>query len=444
MVLDFLGKKLSSIFTKLTKSLTIDKKLVKETLDEIKRTLIQADVNLELVNSLIEKIKKRFYEEKTPPGFTKREHFLKILYEELVNLLGKEFKPFEIKKKPFIILMVGLLGSGKTTTTIKLAKYFQKQGYKVGVICADVYRPAALEQLQQLGKEANVAIFGKKGEKDVFKIVSEGISRFTKKDIILIDTAGRHKEEKSLMKEIKKLYELIKPDEVILVIDASIGQVAKAQAEAFGKVCPIGSIIISKLDGTAKGGGALSACAATGAKVRFIGTGEKIEDLEPYDAKRFVSRILGLGDLETLLEKAKEVGMEEKAKKIVETEFTLNDFIEQIEAIRQMGPLTKLIQMIPGLGFKLPEEMVEMQEQKFKKYRIIVQSMTPEERLNPEIINDSRIRRIARGSGTKEEEVRELLSHYKKLKKVMKKLKGLRERDLGKLMKMLKGFSFKL
>ncbi len=443
MVLKKLGQSLSSLLTKISKTLTIDKKAVEGFLKELKLILLEADVSVELVENLVNKVEKRFFEEKTPAGLTKREHFLKILYEEIVNLLGKEFEPFKIEKKPFVILMVGLLGSGKTTTTVKLARYFQKKGYNVGIICADIYRPAAFDQLKQLAEKIRVPVYFD-SSKDVIKIIKNGLAKFSKKDVILIDTAGRHKEETRLMEEIKQIYEKVKPDEVILTVDASIGQIAKVQAEAFSRVCPVGSIIVTKLDGTARGGGALSACAATGAKIRFVGVGEKIEDLEPYDAKRFVSRMLGLGDLETLLEKAKEVGIkEEKVEKIVE-EFTLEDFLEQIENLSKMGPLSKIAQLLPGFGLKIPEEIWDMQEEKMKKFKAIIQSMTLEERKNPEIINESRIRRIAKGSGTREEDVRELLSQYKKLRKLLKKFGKIRQLDLTKLSKMLRKFGFSL
>jgi signal recognition particle subunit SRP54 len=377
---------------------------------------------------------------------SKREHVIKIVYEELVNLLGKKFEPLNLNKKPFLILMAGLLGSGKTTSTMKLARHLQKQGKSVGIICADVYRPAALEQLQQLGKQINVQVYGEKGNKNPIEIIENGIKEFSKKDVIIIDTAGRHKQEEKLMKEIEEIGKKIKPDETILVIDATIGQQAKSQAEAFHKVVPIGSIMITKMDGTSKGGGALSACSVTGAKVKFIGTGEKIENLELYDPDRFVSRLLGLGDLQTLLEKVKEAEIKkESVEKIIEGKFTLQDFMEQIENIRKVGPLSQIVSMIPGFGaIKFPKDALEKQEEKMKIWKFIIQSMTKEERENPDIIDSSRIKRIAKGSGRKEEEVRELLNQYNQMKKMLKGFGGIKGLDRGQLKQLARQLGFNL
>lgn len=445
MVLENLGKGLKSAFNRLITSVTVDKKIIEEVVADIRKSLLQSDVNVKLANELADRIKKRSLGEKAPAGLTKREQVLKIVYEELVNFLGKEFKPLNITKKPFVILMVGLLGGGKTTSCSKIARYLQKQGYKVGMVCGDVYRPASLQQLQQLGEMINVPVYGEKSGKDPIKIIQNGLKEFSKKDVIIIDTAGRHKQAKRLMKEMKQIAETIKPDETILVIDSTIGQVARVQAEAFHKAAPIGSIMITKLDGTAKGGGCLSACAATGANVRFIGMGEHIEDLEVYNPERFVSRLLGLGDLQTLLEKAKEAEIKpEKVEKIIEGKFTLQDFYEQIEGISKMGSLTKIAQMIPGFGMlKLPEELMEKQEEKMKHYKYMMQSMRKEEKENPEIINASRIKRIARGSGRPESEVRELLTQYNQMKKLLKKFGGKTGLERGALRQLAKRFGFK-
>jgi len=446
MVLEELGNSLKASLNRLLTSITVDKKLIEQTIVDIRRALIQSDVNLQLANELADKIRKRAFEENTPKGMSKREHVIKIVYEELVNLLGKKFEPLNLNKKPFLILMAGLLGSGKTTSTVKLARYLQKQGKSVGIICADVYRPAALEQLQQLGKQINVQVYGEKGNKNPIEIIENGIKEFSKKDVIIIDTAGRHKQEEKLMKEIEEIGKKIKPDETILVIDATIGQQAKSQAEAFHKVVPIGSIMITKMDGTSKGGGALSACSVTGAKVKFIGTGEKIENLELYDPDRFVSRLLGLGDLQTLLEKVKEAEIKkESVEKIIEGKFTLQDFMEQIENIRKVGPLSQIVSMIPGFGaIKFPKDALEKQEEKMKIWKFIIQSMTKEERENPDIIDSSRIKRIAKGSGRKEEEVRELLNQYNQMKKMLKGFGGIKGLDRGQLKQLARQLGFNL
>jgi signal recognition particle subunit SRP54 len=408
--------------------------------DDIEKALLEADVNVELARTLCERIKERTLKEKAPPGLSTREHVLRIVYEELVSFLGKGYEPLKFKEKPFLVLAVGLLGSGKTTSCIKLARYFQKQGHKVGVICADPYRPASLEQLQQLGKQAGVPVYGEKDAKDVIDLIRHGIQSFKRKDVIIIDTAGRHKRAHRLMEEMKSIYQAIKPHHVLLVVDATIGQAAKVQAEAFHRAVPVGSILVAKLDGTARGGGVLSACAATGAKIDFIGIGEKVDDLEVYRPQGFVSRMLGLGDLESLLEKARKAEVkEEVVERFVEAEFTLQDFYEQLQAMQKMGPLTQLIQMIPGIGGKVPEELLKQQEEKMRSYRYIIDSMTPEERANPNLIDASRIRRIAKGCGRPESEVRELLQQYKQARKLLRRL-DLKRLRKGQIQDLLRRF----
>ncbi len=312
------------------------------------------------------------------------------------------------------------------------------------MVCLDYHRPAAPEQLRQISEKIGVKYYIDQN-KNPYEAAKKSLEFFSKYDYLIFDTAGRNALDKELAKELKTLGEIIKPDEVLLVIPADIGKVARKQAEEFNKLVGITGIVVTKTDGTAKAGGALIACSVTGSKIKFIGTGERIDDLEIYDPKRFVSRLLGFGDLETFLEKAKEAEIKkESAEKIIEGKFTLEDFMEQIEAIGKMGSLTKIVKLIPGLGGYLPSELLEMQEEKLKKFKVIIQSMTKEERRNPEIINESRIRRIARGSGTKEEEVRELLAQYKKMKKFTKMFKGLREKDFSNLQKLLRRFGGRL
>jgi len=431
---------LKGIVNRLITSATIDKKSLEEILKEIRTTLIKADVDLKLVDEILEKIRKRCFEEKIPAGLTLREHALKVIYEELVNLLGGEPSELLGKKK---IMFVGLFGSGKTTSVAKIARYFQKKGLKPALICLDYHRPAAPEQLKELAEKINAAFYIDES-KNPYEAAKKSLEKFKKYDVLIFDTAGRNALDEELAKELKKLAEIIKPNEVLLTIPAEIGKVAKKQSEEFNKLVGITGIVLTRLDGTAKGGGALSACAATGAKVKFIGTGEKVDDFEVYDPKRFISRLLGLGDLQTLLEKAKEAEIKpEKVEKFVEGKFTLQDFMEQIEAMQKMGPLGKIVQMIPGLGMKLPEDLMEKQEEKMKHYKYIIQSMTKEERENPEIINSSRIKRISRGSGRPEAEVRELLDQYNKMKKLLKSLGGVSGLQRGKFKELAKQFGFK-
>ncbi|NLE06062.1 MAG: signal recognition particle protein Srp19, partial [Crenarchaeota archaeon] len=278
----------------------------------------------------------------------------------------------------------------------------------------------------------NVPIYGDPKAKDPVKVVNEGLKQFPDKDIVLVDTSGRHKEEKDLIKEMKDLEKSIKPTEIMMVIDGTIGQQALIQAKTFNEATPIGAILITKLDGSARGGGALSAVAATGAPIKFIGTGEKVEDLEQFIPSRYVGRLLGMGDLETLLEKVKDAEIkvpEKKAKAIMSGKFTLTDMYEQFEAVKGMGPFRKVLSMLPGMSQKIPDDMLNTAEDRLDKWRVIIQSMRVEEKENPKVFNYSRIRRVARGSGTSEKEVKELLKQYVMMRRMLKMMK----RKKGKL-----------
>jgi signal recognition particle subunit SRP54 len=325
-----------------------------------------------------------------------------------------------------IIMLVGIQGSGKTTAAAKLARYFQKRGLKPAVICADTFRPGAYAQLQQLVNRVNVPLYGDLKTKDPIKVVAEGLNQFSEKDVVIVDTSGRHKEEQELIKEMKMLERSIKPDEVMLVIDGTIGQQALVQAKAFNEATPIGSILVTKLDGSARGGGALSAVAATGAPIKFIGTGEKTEDVEAFVPSRFVGRLLGMGDLETLLDKVREAEItvpEKKAKAILSGKFTLTDMYEQFEAMKGMGTFKKLMNLIPGMSYKIPDEMLNTAEGRLEKWRVMIQSMTLAEKDNPKIFNASRMKRVARGSGTSEKEVKELLKQYVMMRRMLKTMR---------------------
>ncbi|MGQ9640817.1 MAG: signal recognition particle protein Srp54 [Candidatus Bathycorpusculaceae bacterium] len=427
MALEHLGSSLYEALKKIFRASVVDEAAVKELIRDIQRALLQADVNVKLVLDISKRIEERALKEKIPPGISRREHVIKVVYEELTRFLGD--KPVPIKAEPGtrkVIMLVGIQGSGKTTAAVKLARYFQKRGLKPALICVDTYRPGAYAQLQQLATRINVPVYGDLNSKDPVKIALNGIKNFADKDLIIIDTAGRHKEEQELIKEMKMLEKNIKPHEVMLVIDGTIGQQAMVQAKAFNEATPIGSILVTKLDGSARGGGALSAVAATGAPIKFVGTGEKIEDIEPFIPSRFVGRLLGMGDLETLLEKVREAEVkvpEKKAKAILSGKFTLTDMYEQFEAMKGMGALRKLLKMIPGMSYNVPEEMLDTAEDRLEKWRVMIQSMTPEERDNPKIFNASRIRRVARGSGTSDKEVKELLKQYVLMRRMMKTLR---------------------
>lgn len=419
-------------------------KAVNEFIRDLQRTLIRADVNVRLVFELSQKIRKRALEEQSPPGVSRRDWFVKIVYDVLSEFFGGDREPrVEPSKTPYVMLLVGVQGSGKTTTAAKLALYYRERGYRVGLVVADVYRPAAYEQLKQLGEKIRVPVYGLPGEKDAVKIAREGVRCFIDRgfDIVIVDTAGRHGygEEEALLEEMKMIAEAIKPDEVVLVIDAAMGQKAFDLAKRFHEVAPIGSIIVTKLDGSAKGGGALSAVAATGAVIKFVGTGEKVDELEVFNPRRFVARLLGLGDIEGLLERVKRVEELVEAQKRVEAilsgKLTLRDLYRQIIGMRKLGPLRKILEMIPGLAmYNIGEEQIRLSEEKMDKWLAIINSMTYEELDHPEIIDKSRMRRIAIGAGVRVEDVKELLNHYFMLKKMLKRLKKGR-----KLKGLLKG-----
>ncbi len=441
-MLDKLSESLKNTLSKIAKSMFVDEKLINELVKDIQRALLQSDVNVKLVFDLTKKIKERALDEKAPTGLAKREQLVNIVYEELVRFLGEDKAEIVIgKEKPFKIMMVGLFGSGKTTTTGKLAKYYSKRGFKVAVVGLDVHRPAAMSQLEQVAKVAKVSFFIEKGEKDAVKIWKKHESELNKFDIVIVDTAGRDALSDDLIKEIESVNSIIKPQERLLVISADIGQAAQKQAQQFHDSVSITGVITTKMDGTAKAGGALSACAVTSAPIKFIGVGEKVDDLEVFNPKGFVSRLLGMGDLEALLEKAKEAVSEEEAKdlskKLLKGEFSLIDLYEQMEAMKKMGPLSKVMEMIPGMGqLKIPKEALNVQQEKLTSWRYIMDSCTEEELEDPDSINIHRIERIAKGSGRSVSDVRELLKQYKQSKKLMKMFKG---KDPEKMMKKMGG-----
>ena len=313
MVLEKLGDSLKSTLSRISKSVFIDEKLINELVKDIQRALLQSDTNVQLVFDLSKKIKERT-KEKTPPGITKREHLVKVVYEELTNFLGKEASEIKIDKKPTQIMLVGLFGSGKTTTAGKMAKFYKKRGYKVAVMQTDTWRPAAYDQLQQLASDIGVDFFGIKKEKDPVNIYLAFEKKLKAYDVVLVDTAGRDALSDELISELNQINNTVQADERLLVISADIGQAAQKQAQAFHDTCNVTGVIVTKLEGTAKGGGALSACAVTHSPIMFIGVGEKVDDLEVFHPQRFVGRLIGMGDIETLLEKAKEVITEEDAK----------------------------------------------------------------------------------------------------------------------------------
>jgi signal recognition particle subunit SRP54 len=423
-MLENLKEGLKNAINKIIGADTVDEEVVSGFVKDIQRALIQADVNVRLVLDVSERIRKRALDEKPPAGISRKDQIIKILYEELSSMLGEE-KKFELSRgKTNTIMMVGVQGSGKTSTVAKLARYLTKKNYKVGVIAADTFRPGAVAQLKTLCELVGVDIYSDEKEKDPVKISREGKKYFDgKKDVIIIDTAGRHKEERSLLEEMEAIAREVKPDLNILVVDGTIGQQCYSQALAFHQAFPVGGIIVTKLDGASKGGGALAAVAATGAKILFVTNGERIDDIEEFSPTRFVGRLLGLGDIKALLEmiRQSEVEVDEKTvKRMMTGKITMNDLLYQLEQTTKIGSLKKILEHIPGLSGAIKENDLQKVEEKIPVYRSIIQSMTREEREAPEIINSSRIKRIALGSGRSERDVRELLARYKQMKTFMK------------------------
>jgi len=406
---------------------------VEEFIRDLQRELLKADVNVKLVFSLSQKIRDRALKEEPPPGASRRDWFIKIVYEELSQLFGGDREPrVDPPKRPWVILLVGVQGSGKTTSAGKLALFYSRRGYKVGLVSTDTYRPGALQQLKTLAEKAGAMFYGE-DVGDPAEIAYRGVKTLVERgaEVIIIDTAGRHGygEEEALLEEMRRISERVKPDEVILVIDAAIGQKAYDLASRFHSYTPIGSILVAKTDGTARGGGVLSAVAATGAQVKFIGYGEKLEELEVFKPRKFVARLLGLGDLEGLLERLKALEeareLEEVAEDIARGKLNLRIVYRQLKAARRMGPLARILQMIPGLVVapEVLKEAAKLGEEKIDKWLAIMESMTYEELDNPDIIDRSRMKRIAIGSGTSVEDVKELLNYYKNLKNLMKRLR---------------------
>lgn len=442
MVLEKLGESLKGTLEKITKAIFVDEGLVNEIVKDIQRALLQSDVNVRLVLDLTKAIKERALKEE-PRRISKKEHIINIVYEELTKFLGGKEGRIEIaKKKPFKIMLVGLFGNGKTTTAGKLGRWFQKRGYKVALACLDVWRPAAYEQLKQVAEKINAPFFGSEKAKDAVKLYKELEADLKRFDVVIFDTAGRDALSEDLINELNSLNKKAKPDERILIIGADIGQAAEKQAKAFHEACGITGVIITKMDGTAKGGGALAACAVTGAKVKFIGVGEKIDDFEQFDPEGFVGRLLGMGDIKALLEKTREAITEEEAKdlgkKLLKGEFNLIDLYQQMEAMSKMGPLSKIAELIPGFGqLKLPKDALHVQEEKLKKWKHAMNSMTRKELEDPEIITGTRIERIAKGSGVPSSEIRDLIKQYRQAKKMIRMMKG--GKGIEKLMKKFGG-----
>jgi len=414
-----------------------DKEAVEELVKDIQRDLIKADVDVGLVSDLSDQIREQALKDDLPSALIRKEHVLEIVYNKLEELLGDEAQ-VEIEAQN--ILLAGLYGAGKTTTTGKLADFYRKRGLKVGVIAADTDRPAAFEQLQQVAEDVEAQFYGEKDAEDPVKVVKNGMEALDDVDVKIVDSAGRNSLNDGLKQELADIADVMNPDKKYLVIPADIGQSAKDQAQSFDEAVGINGVIVTKMDSSAKGGGALVACENSGAQVTFIGTGEEMGDLEIYDPVDFVSDMIGQPDLESLLEKIEE--MDTDPEEILEGDFTLEDFQQQMEQVTGSGMMDDLMEQLPFSSSQIPDNMSDMTEGKIDSYNVIIDSMTPEEKTDPDIIKKSRVERIANGSGTSKNDVRELLKHYRQTRNMVDKFdKGNMKRG-GGMQDMMKNLGF--
>ena len=433
---DALAEKVQSAIEKIGRKGRIDEETLEKGLREIKLALLEADVNYRVVSKFIKDIKEKALGARVIKGVNPAQQLVKIVHDELVETLGGEAEKLNIKGKPSVILLIGLQGSGKTTTAAKLANYLKKQGKKVLLTSADVYRPAAMLQLKKLGNQIGVPVFLEENEKDAVKIAEDALRKAKEEgyDVLIVDTAGRLHIDEEMLEEARRIKERVIPDETLFVVDAMTGQESVNIAKAFDERVGMNGIVLTKMDSDARGGVALSVKGVTGKPIKFAGVGEKIDDFEPFYPDRVASRILGMGDIVSLVEKAQEVIDEKEAlsmqEKLLSGEFTLEDFRQQLRMIQRLGPLQQIIRMIPGLSSQKMLKQLEkaIDDKKLKRIEAIINSMTPEERRNHAIINASRKRRIARGSGTSVKEVDALIKQFVQAKMAMKQMKKMQKK----------------
>lgn len=437
MIFSNLSEKLQETLGKLTGKGKLSEKDINNAAREIKLSLLEADVNYKVVKEFVKKIKERSMGQDVMESLTPGQTVIKIVNEELTALMGKENSKLELKgSTPHVVLMVGLQGSGKTTHSGKLVRKLKKEGRNPLLVALDIYRPAAIDQLKVVGKKAEVEVF-EKGKQDPVQTANEAkeYARRNNNDVVIMDTAGRLQIDEDLMDELKNIKKAVKPDEILLVVDAMVGQESVNVAKTFDDYLDITGVILTKLDGDARGGAALSIRQVVGKPIKFIGTGEKLDDLEAFHPDRMASRILGMGDVLSLIEKAeKQVSLKEAREleeKMRNQSYTLDDFIEQINQIRNMGPLEDLLAMIPGVNNKMLKN-VNVDEKGFVRIEALISSMTKEEREKPEIIGKSRKERIAKGSGVDMNELNKLLKQFKELKKMMKQFTNMKKGRKGK------------
>ena len=443
MALEGLRKGIFSALSKIKGKRRLDEAELQEMIKSLRRALQEADFNVRQTKELTERLSMKMKEEEPRPGITLQTHAMNIIYTELVRLLGP---PKEIPPRGQTIMMVGLYGQGKTTTTAKLANWWAtKKQADVAVIEADVHRPGAFSQLSQLLENTKVKVFGDPDSNDAVDIVKRGIEKHSNVDILIIDTAGRHQLDEELVNELKDMSDLVKANERILVIDAQVGQAAGPVAASFNDLVDVTGVIVTKLDGTARGGGALSAVATTGSPILFTGEGENVKDIEKFESDRFISRLLGMGDIQGLIDLAPEDMDEIEAMRLTQRmmsgRFTLNDMYTQMDMMSKIGTLDKFLSFLPagmfgGMGQMSRKQKEEMQGN-LERYRTIMDSMTEHEKNNPQVLKAERIKRVARGSGVTEKNVRELIAQWNKSRKMMKGIQGNRKmsKQMRKMMK---------
>ena len=443
MVLDDLGSSLRSTLDGLRGQSRISEEDVEEVVKEIQRSLLQADVDVDLVMELTDNIKTRALEEEPPAGTTAHDWVLRVVYDELVELVGDST---ELPLESQTIMLAGLYGSGKTTTAAKMAWWFSKKGLRPAVIQTDTDRPGAYDQAKQMAENAEVDFYGDPDADDPETIARDGLEATADADVRIVDTAGRDGLNQELIDQIERIDDVADPDRNLLVIDAAMGQSAKDQAQEFEESIGIDGVVITKLDGTAKGGGALAAVNETGSSIAFLGTGETVADIERFEPSGFISRLLGMGDLKQLTERVErameETGEEEddwEPEQMLEGQFTLKDMRKQMETMNKMGPLDQVMDMIPGMGGglmdQLPDDAMDVTQDRLRDFEVIMDSMTDEELENPRVVGKSRTERIARGAGKPEERVRELLEQYNAMDRMLNQFQGMGDGDMERMMK---------
>ncbi|RRJ33519.1 signal recognition particle protein Srp54 [Halocatena pleomorpha] len=443
MVLDNLGSSLRGTLSTLQGKSRLSEEDVAEVVKEIQRSLLQADVDVSLVMELSDSIEQRALDEDPPAGTSARDHVLRIVYEEMVSLIGEST---EIPLESQTILLAGLQGSGKTTSAAKMAWWFSKKGLRPAVIQTDTFRPGAYDQAKQMCERAEVEFYGDPDADDPVQIARDGLAATDDCDVHIVDTAGRHALEAELIDEIEEIDRLVDPDISLLVLDAAIGQGASDQAKEFERAIGIDGVAITKLDGTAKGGGALAAVNETDSTIAFLGTGETVQDVERFEPSGFISRLLGMGDLKQLSERVERAMEETQAQEedwepedLMKGQFTLNDMRKQMQAMNRMGPLDQVIDMIPGFGGnirdQLPDDAMDITQDRLRDFDVIMDSMTDEELEQPRSVGADRVRRIARGSGQSQERVRELLEQHRMMEQMLKQFQGMGDSDMQRMMK---------